>query len=262
MFNGDKVEVVGDFRWFDHLVEYAAVSDKGKVRRGNEDSFLIIDSEAFFCVADGAGGHENGAKASQLTVQGMEKYLTKSIDINDATVPLYKMDGMHLTTEAITYVNQVVFRESQGKMMASTIVACQLYQQKLLLEYVGDSRCYLLRKKQLKQLTEDHSVVNDLFRNGKITREEMKNHKYRNVITRAIGSEENVAIDSDWIEYQTDDTFLLCSDGLSSYISENEISASIEKYDTPLKVAEDLILSANNAGGGDNITVIVITFSE
>ncbi len=260
METNDTVEKTGSINWFDYTVHYAAISDRGRVRKANEDAFLILEEEVYFGVADGAGGHENGARASFLTVQGIETYLKKTIDGSDDTVPIDTVDALSLTAQAIHSANHKVFRESNGGNMASTIVGCQLHQDKLLLEHVGDSRCYLYRNKQLKQLTEDHSFVNDLFRSGKIDREDMKTHKFRNVITRAIGVSKEVVVDSQWVDCMGEDIFLLCSDGLTGFVSDEYIAAALSVSQPLHIIAKKLVAQANQAGGRDNITVILLKF--
>lgn len=254
----DSRKKKGQINWFGYSIDYAVTSDKGKVRKVNEDSFIVLKDEGYFGIADGAGGHENGARASRLTVTGIEKYLKKSTDSVDETVPLDSPDEFRFGDTAISYVNNLVYRESAGRHMASTIVACQLFRGKLLVEHVGDSRCYLFRNKKLSLLTEDHSVVNELYRDGKISLEERKTHKYRNVITRAIGVAEKVEVDSTWVEFQNEDLFLLCSDGLSSYVDDETIKQSLATKQSVNSIADNLVNLANNAGGRDNITVMIV----
>jgi serine/threonine protein phosphatase PrpC len=253
----------GNFHWFTYQIKYAGLSDKGLMRHSNQDAFLIIQSEAFFAIADGAGGHENGARASQLTLEGVGKYLRKEIDISgDTTRPIDAGDDKDVVKNAISYANRLVYKISGNGNMASTIVSCQLHRNQLLLEHVGDSRCYLFRCGTLQQLTEDHSLVNDLFQKGKISRDEMTTHKHRNVITRAIGVTPDVQIDSKWIDFQDGDIFLLCSDGLSSYVSKEQITQSLENGGDLIKMAETLVAQANQKGGQDNITVVLFSFSH
>lgn len=260
--NNDSRKKIGQFNWFDYSVDYAVISDKGQVRKVNEDSFIVLENEGYFGIADGAGGHENGARASMLTVTGIEKYLKKSTDPVDDTVPLDTSDDFRFGDTAISYVNNIVFRESSGRHMASTIVACQLFREKLLVEHVGDSRCYLYRNKNLSLLTEDHSVVNDLYRDGKISLEEIKTHKYRNVITRAIGVAENVEVESKWVGYQNEDLFLLCSDGLSSFVDDETMAHFLAANQSVKSIADNLVNLANKAGGRDNITVMILKIEE
>ncbi len=254
----DVTEKSGMIDWFEYTIHYAAISDRGRVRKVNEDSFLVLEEEMYFAVADGAGGHENGARASFLTVREIEAWLKKKpIDSSEDTVPLDTIEDLSLTTQAIYSANRTVFNENNGGNMASTLVGCQLYRDKLLLEHVGDSRCYLYRNKELKQLTEDHSFVNDLFRSGKIDREAMKTHKYRNVITRAIGIAGEVAVESQWVDFKGEDTFLFCSDGLTGFVSDETIAENLSSSLSLHVIAENLVGLANEAGGRDNITVIL-----
>ena len=260
MKTSDTVETIGSFDWFDSTIHYAAISDRGRVRKVNEDSFLVLEEEAYFAVADGAGGHENGARASFLTASEIETYLKKPTGVSDDTVPLDTVKELALTTRAIHSANRTIFKENDGGKMASTIVGCQLNHEKLLLEHVGDSRCYLYRNKQLKQLTEDHSFVNDLFRSGKIDREDMKTHKFRNVITRAIGVSNEVVVDSQWVDFLREDIFLLCSDGLTGFVSDEHIATALSGSQPLHIIAKKLVAQANQAGGRDNITVILFKF--
>ncbi|MEN8191160.1 MAG: Stp1/IreP family PP2C-type Ser/Thr phosphatase [Thermodesulfobacteriota bacterium] len=262
MKSNETCRQAGLLRWFDFDIRYAATSDKGRVRKGNEDSFLIMEEEAFFGVADGAGGHENGARASGLTVESIAKYLRREIPVSNDTVPIESSENLHLTTEAIHYANTMVNHEKQGSQMASTIVGCQLHRQRLLLEHVGDSRCYLQRHGELSLLTEDHSFVNDLFRDGKITKEEMSTHKYRNVITRAIGVADKVNVDSRWVDFEDGDFFLLCSDGLTGFVDDARIQEIISQNSDIENTVERLVDQANQAGGRDNITALLLSFQH
>lgn len=260
--NNSRRKKSGQFNWFDYSVVYSVISDKGQVRKVNEDSFIVLEEEGYFAIADGAGGHKNGARASMLTVTGIEKYLKKSTDSVDETLPLNNQEDFRFGDTAISYVNNIIFQENNGGHMASTIVGCQLFREKLLIEHVGDSRCYLFRNKKLSLLTEDHSVVNELYRNGKIRKEELKSHKFRNVITRAIGVTEKVEVDSRWENYHLGDVFMLCSDGLSNFVDEKEMIRALDEGKSVDSITEKLVSHANQSGGRDNITVMILKINK
>jgi protein phosphatase len=251
-------------------LQYAAATNQGLVRKHNEDNLLVLANLPVFCVADGAGGHSDGGLASQLTLQKVKFFFSPHAPLNaDDTVPLpeetmslpsYQGSATETLIEsAIIYANTVVHNEAQGQQMASTIVACHFEETKLHIAHVGDSRVYLFQDNELQQLTEDHSLVNMLYKQGEITKDEMRTHPKRNVITRAVGIEANVEVSVSSTGYQAGGCYLLCSDGLTSMVMDTEICNIMEQdKDSLTNTCNALIEKANSYGGKDNITVILI----
>ena len=253
-------------KWSEVEIEYAVGTDRGRARKSNEDAYLAFTDEALFCVADGAGGHSNGAMASSLTLDTIKSFLSRRVISSQATTvpldtPLAQIkDGEdNSVSKAAQYANSVVYGEDGQTNMVSTLVCCHLQHSSAHITHVGDSRCYMFRDNTLKQLTEDHSLVWQLYRDGSITEEELRNHPRRNIITRAVGVDKEIQPDYSRIEFKLGDVFLLCSDGLTSMLSDAEIAKSLAgDYLSLRDVVESLIDQANLAGGKDNITVALL----
>jgi len=229
-------------------MHYAAVSHKGQVRKINEDDFLILPEFATFCVADGMGGHNAGDVASKLTLDSISVYYKDKRETGSLL-------------EAIHFANRNVHDRAQGQTMGSTIVIGQCSGTSMQLAHVGDSRSYLWRDRQIKQLTLDHSLVTELFIKGEINREEMRTHPRRNVITQAIGPYETVKPDIQQFELKSGDMFLFCSDGLTTMLDDSQIAQTILSKRELSDIAEMLVWKANDAGGHDNITVLLVAIT-
>jgi serine/threonine protein phosphatase PrpC len=231
-------------------LECGSATDVGRVRTVNEDRFLVADS--LFAVADGLGGHQAGEVASKTAVE------TLGSSFNEHTV-----DGL---VDAVLKANHAVWQlardnpDLQG--MATTMTAVALVdeddEERLALVNVGDSRAYLLQRGELEQLTEDHSLVEQLVREGRLTSEEAAIHPQRSIITRALGLDPDVEVDS-WqlIPYQGD-RLLLCSDGLTNEVTDDDIASTLRRVTDPGAAAQDLVEQARAHGGNDNITVVVV----
>lgn len=232
-------------------LEHFGITDAGKVRENNEDSLLVAsgEDETLFAVADGIGGFEAGEVASRLAVGVLEK-----IEPNDS------FDG------AVKEANRRIRAASKGDEtlagMGTTVVAIRFggTRQKPVAEvaHVGDSRAYLLRDGELKPVTEDHSLVAELVKSGDLTRAEAAEHPQKNLITRALGAEESITTDTSTMTVKADDRFLLCSDGLSDMVKEARIKEVLADERDPEPAARRLLSDALEAGGSDNITIVVI----
>jgi len=226
------------------LVEVAHLSDTGRVRLHNEDR--SIATARILAVADGMGGAKAGEVAAQVAVDSLSGLTA----VDSETV-----------RRAIERANRAIRRmasEDPDKSgMGTTMTAALLRDGQLDVIHVGDSRAYLWREGRLSQVTEDHSVVGELVRRGSITAEEAEVHPHRNVITRALGAEAEVQADTVSTGLHDGDVVLLCSDGLSSYVSEADIAAALEGADTLADAARALVAKANAAGGVDNVTVVL-----
>lgn len=225
----------------------AGRTDRGRVRELNEDTFGYHDN--LFVVADGMGGHQAGEVASAIAVETILKA--------DLTGDL--KTAMQKTMAA---ANQAILKEAgQDKDlsgMGTTVAVLYVDGERAYVTNVGDSRVYYLSGSNLKQITHDHSLVYELVKSGEITIEEAKTHPQRNILTRALGSNEMLETEISEIEVAIGDKFLLCSDGLTNSIPEDLIKELMSKEEDPETIVDQLIDSANELGGADNITVILV----
>jgi PPM family protein phosphatase len=240
-------------------------SDPGKKRKNNEDSFLRDDGLALYAVADGIGGHEGGEVASRMAVDTLKEVMPGLLKGKDVTPPF----SLSLDVEprisalryAITLSNQKILHAATTNPlltgMGTTITAVLLCHGTAFIAHVGDSRAYLLRSGQCDQITNDHSFVAEQIRAGKLTAEQAKTSTYRHIITRAVGIDREVAVDHSTIAVKANDTILLCTDGLTEMVDDGEI-CTILGGSAPDAAAENLIRRANEQGGVDNITAVVL----
>jgi protein phosphatase len=240
-----------------------AMTDVGKVRAVNEDDFTVEKSLGLFMVADGLGGQNAGEVASKMAVETIKSHL------NDEKNPLVgefkeefsqdtnrMLNGIRLTNSAIYEAGQ---RNSEQRGMGTTISSVFINGDVMSLAHVGDSRIYRIRKERLERLTMDHSVVEDQLKQGLITKQEAAESKYKNVITRALGAQETIEVDADEQVLLDRDRILLCTDGLTDMVDDEEILRMILRNgDDPQRACEELVDVANSKGGMDNISVILL----
>jgi PPM family protein phosphatase len=230
-------------------VDVGYATDIGKVRHGNEDSYLV--DPPLFAVADGMGGHRGGDVASQLALETVEQLFHK---------------GKTTLAEQIREANRAVFDRSRHDRkvtgMGTTLTAALVDDDAVRLAHVGDSRAYLWRAGALRLLTDDHTLVARMVRAGEITEAEAETHPHRNVLTRALGTEPTVRVDEDQVALLDGDRLLLCSDGLTGMATEDQIQAILGSTASPQDAADRLVIAANRAGGVDNITVVVLEFHD
>ena len=241
---------------------YSAISDKGRIRKENEDDFLVMEKSLLFCVADGMGGQEAGRLASRLALESIAKCMNFINDSAEATIPYgltKEMLEKPLLAAITEFANYQVNKKSAGRTMGSTLVAAQFTDNVFNIAHVGDSRLYLWRGDRLSQVTEDHSLVFELYKMGKISRKEMATHQMRNVITRAIGTNSSVEPALDHVAVQAGDIYLLCSDGLTTMVDDDNMSLLFQQERDISLLAQRFINQANEAGGRDNITVLLIS---
>ncbi len=249
-------------------IEVAGNTHVGMKRNHNEDSYLLLPEQQLFCVADGMGGHSAGEVASRIAVDELAEFFRMTALDHDATWP-YKMDKEKSYDEnrlatAIKLANRRIFERQVSDVkyrgMGTTIASVHFTGTAAVVGHVGDSRVYLFRKGQLLQVTEDHSLVNDYKKQRKLSKEELESfqEKYKNVIIRALGMKDTVQVDLGRVEPQDGDIFLLCSDGLSTMLSDEEIQATLINQGHDLqKAVQQLIDFANAAGGTDNVTCVL-----
>jgi protein phosphatase len=233
----------------------AAVSDRGRKRPSNEDAFGFSAEHGVYVVCDGMGGAAAGEIASSLAVEEMMRRLSAPAGSELAPMP-------QVAEDAICAANQAIFSRAQRNHklsgMGTTMVGLVVVESRVWVLNVGDSRCYRLRSRSLRQLTMDHSLVEEQVRLGRMTRPEALRSPLRNVITRALGTQNKVTPDIFELEAEPGDLFMLCSDGLTRELSDPLIE-SLLGVDLPLdKLCSRLVTAANKAGGHDNITCLLV----
>ncbi|MBO0959160.1 Stp1/IreP family PP2C-type Ser/Thr phosphatase [Neobacillus sp. MM2021_6] len=238
-------------------------TDQGRVRQNNEDSggtFVNKDGYRLAIVADGMGGHRAGDVASKMSVTHLQESWEQTEGIITAD------DAEKWLRTQIFEVNQLVFDHANNNVecdgMGTTIEAVIATNHFATIAHVGDSRCYIFNDSGFQQLTEDHTLVNELVRTGQITKEDAEHHPRKNVILRAIGTEQDVKIDTKTIIFEEGDILLLCSDGLSNKVKEEQMISILQSEDSLEQKALSLINGANENGGEDNITLIILEFDD
>ena len=246
-------------------VRFAGATNIGRKRDHNEDSISLPEGERLAIVADGMGGHASGEVASRLAVELMCDHFAETAKQQTLTWP-YKVDR-----DLRTHVNRMITsimlanleiwersqRESRFKGMGTTCVALYFLDDALIVGHVGDSRCYRQRGTELTQLTEDHSLINDYIRMKRVTPEEAENWPHKNVIVRALGMKESVQVDIHTEKPHIGDTYVLCSDGLTGMIKDDQIQHIIMAEKDLDRAVDRLIQAANEEGGVDNISVVL-----
>ncbi len=250
-------------------MEFGARSDTGRVRENNEDSFGLAPELNLFVLSDGMGGLESGERASRLAVETVIAHC-RDVETNPALAVFGgRIEGVsevsNRLASAVRLANQEIYHAAQelgGRGgMGATIVAARCMDDRVCLAHVGDSRAYLLRKGQFDQLTEDHSFVAEQVRRGILTAEQAGRSKMQNVLTRALGVDPRVEVDVTEELLVEDDTYLLCSDGLFRELSESQIAEVLAESGGAQESADRLVDLSNRAGGGDNITAIVLRYA-
>ncbi|HBE09185.1 MAG TPA: Stp1/IreP family PP2C-type Ser/Thr phosphatase [Lachnospiraceae bacterium] len=235
-------------------------TDTGIKRDNNQDSIFLSDSPVgplpnLYIVADGMGGHAAGDFASQYAIRLVVDFVKKSTIENP----------LSLMKRAFIYASNEVYKEAEKDKykngMGTTMVAAVLMGKELYVGNIGDSRLYVVGN-DIKQITMDHSLVEELIRNGQLDRNKGRNHPEKNIITRAMGSRDEVMPDFFQVTLEDNDKVMLCSDGLTNMVEDDEIRDIIGEDDDPRRMVDSLISRANYYGGNDNISVIVISASE
>ena len=252
-------------------IRYAGSTHVGMKRTHNEDNFFLLAEENLYIVADGMGGHSSGEVASQIAVETLANFFVDTGRDPEGTWPFKEdraqaYDANRLVT-GVKLANRRIYETAQSeeglKGMGTTIVGLLVGQSHSYISHVGDSRGYVLGDGYIRQLTEDHSLLNDYLKVHPLTPEEIENFPHKNVIVRALGMKESVAVDVMRVEPKSGETYLICSDGLSGMLSDQEILELVSDAGGNLeKGCETLIARANAAGGDDNVTVVLISFSE
>jgi serine/threonine protein phosphatase PrpC len=233
-------------------IQVGAASDIGRVRERNEDAYLV--HEPLFAVADGMGGHRGGNVASLLTIETLESFRMPEQGAAKALVEDIKKANLRVMERGESD------RDLRG--MGTTITAMVAEDAKAHVAHVGDSRAYLFRSGTLLQLTEDHTLVQRMVREGKISQEEAGHHPQRSILTRALGVEDGIDVDELTLDLHAGDRIVLCTDGLTSMVEDESILQILQEERDPQAAADRMVHEANDAGGEDNITVIVMDFQE
>lgn len=240
------------------------ISHIGLVRKANEDSFYCQETyeygKPYLCiVADGMGGHNAGEVASKMAVSEIRSFIEKEIS---NTVLLGLEDCKKLVKDALLFANESVYNNSIKNKecigMGTTLTLALILENNLIIGHVGDSRMYVIKDNSISKVTEDHSYVAELIKNGTIKPEEANHHPQRNLITRALGTSRNLEVDIRNITINNGDFILICTDGLSNMLSDNEILSTVISAKELNSICDELISKANLNGGLDNVTVIVI----
>jgi serine/threonine protein phosphatase PrpC len=252
-------------------IEAGACTDTGRVRKINEDSFAVAEEISLFVLSDGMGGHASGEVASRLTVDSILAHCRAAEENPSLELSGYRIPGVteasNRLASAIRLANLTVYEaalkhvrapDSKRTGMGATVVAAQFVEGRATVAHVGDSRAYRLRGDTFKQLTEDHSFIAEQVRRGMLTEQEARRSNLQNVLVRALGVETEVLVDVREEIVLEDDTFLLCSDGLTRELSDTQIAAVLKDADGADNAAACLVDLANQAGGGDNITAVVL----
>src|SRR3954471_4096987 len=225
-------------------------TDQGQVRDSNEDGYVVDRRLQLFAIADGMGGHRAGEVASATALEALRASVASGTGLGDA----------------ITSANAAVFSKATDDEslsgMGTTLTALVPDGDRVLVGHVGDSRAYLLRDGELRQLTTDHSLVQEFIREGRLTEEQAAVHPQRSIITRALGVEPDVEVDVYPVPLHAGDRILLCSDGLSTMLRSDDIAGLLRRESDPTRAANLLVDAANAAGGEDNITTIVVDVED
>jgi PPM family protein phosphatase len=250
----------------DMEVSAIGLTHVGRQRQHNEDAFLVEKDARLFLVADGMGGHAAGEIASRIAVDSISEFILHTKE-DDGTWPHAYDEHFTRTTNRLmaavrlanTRVLEAMRKDARLRGMGTTIVACMADDEKMSVAHVGDSRAYLIREGQLSRITNDHSWVFEQVQAGMLTEAEAEKHPLRNVITRALGGALQVTPDASEIASKPGDVYLLCSDGLTGMVPEDEIQRIVTaNRDDLSKACQQLIDAANERGGLDNVTAVLV----
>jgi serine/threonine protein phosphatase PrpC len=250
-------------------VSSEALTDVGRKRKGNEDAHTVNPEQNLYVVADGMGGHAAGEVASRIAVEAIEEFVTLTAGNEEITWPFgldetISYDGNRLKT-AIRHANGKVLeatrKSTELEGMATTVAAVLVDADVANLAHVGDSRIYRWNGGEMTLLTSDHSWVNEQIQTGVISPEQARSHPLRNVVTRALGGRADLLVDVQALTMKSGDVLLLCSDGLTTMIPDDDIAAILDRSQGDIaRAARELVDEANDRGGEDNITVVLLKY--
>jgi PPM family protein phosphatase len=234
------------------IIEQTGRTDVGRQRTANEDSLVV--RPPMFAVADGMGGAKAGEVASALAVEAVKNARDSNEPVEEQLAAIVRSANRRIYDLAVA--------DESRRGMGTTLTLVKVHDEEVSIAHVGDSRAYRMRDSELSQLTRDHSLVAELERSGQITAEAAEHHPQRSIITRALGPEPDVEVDTYTLSGRDGDLFLICSDGLTSMISDDEVTSILRSSASLDDAAEALVLAANQSGGKDNITVILFRLGE
>ncbi len=248
-------------------IQFAVLSDVGRVRQNNEDTCLAETALGIFAVADVMGGHASGEVASRMAMDTLRKFLVQAKDDADATLringPPDSASPKDLLAQGVRLANHKIYQASQERSeyrgMGTTLVAVYFPSRSAVLANVGDSRLYQIRSGAIEQMTEDHSLVWEQYKQGLLPKEALSSAPHKNIVTRALGIHPTVEVDLRELSLQSGDILLFCTDGLSDLVEDHEMLGVV--METPENLdgaARKLVDLANSRGGKDNITVLFI----
>lgn len=250
-------------------LEFGACTDVGRVRENNEDTFRVASEIALFVLSDGMGGQSSGEVASRLATDTViahchEAHANPSLPLVGNALEGASEEGNRLAS-AIRLANSAVYAASQEdptlRGMGATLVAVMISDERASVAHAGDSRVYRLRNGVLERLTQDHSFIEEQMRRGLMTQQEASGSTLQNVLMRAVGVEAEIEVELNEELFAEEDVLLLCSDGLTKELSDTQIASVLTSAEDPEMAAEQLVDLANQAGGSDNITVVVLRHS-
>lgn len=240
-------------------LDAVGITDVGRVRSRNEDAYAVVEDEHLAVVADGMGGHGNGDIASRIAVAAVqEKYLEAKEESGDDEFAVAER-----LQSAFTYAHEKIRQAGEEdnslRGMGTTLIAAVVEDHSAVIGHVGDSRAYALRGSTLTPLTEDHSWVREQIAAGHLSVDQAREHPFKSVVTRALGGDHAVKVDLRRVRLQDGDVLLLCSDGLTTMLTDEEIAELLNQGGTLDEMSRRLVDAANELGGADNITVVMLT---
>ncbi len=234
---------------------FAGLTDTGIVRTVNQDSYYMDESQGrFFIVADGMGGHAGGQEASRIATKRIQEHLDENWDNLDIPSEVLLKDAIDKANEGILEDQS---NNPERRDMGTTVVVT-IFRDRPLCAHVGDSRLYRWRDSKLEQVTDDHTWVSLALRSGEISKEQAKVHPWRHVLSQCLGRKDLYNIELQELEVQAGDQLLMCSDGLTEEVSDEEIQNCLSQSEDYKQAVEKLIIAAKEAGGSDNITVVIV----
>ncbi|WP_027963142.1 Stp1/IreP family PP2C-type Ser/Thr phosphatase [Halalkalibacillus halophilus] len=238
-------------------------TDQGKVRKANEDYGGVFHNQSnqlLAVVADGMGGHNSGDVASKLAVEGLQQMWENSTSFTDVILAKEWLEN------AFAKVNETILTYSKNNQecsgMGTTLLAMIVIDRFVVVSHIGDSRLYYITDETIEQITEDHSFVNELVLQGQITKEEAEEHPRKNILTRAIGTDQTIKVDTTTFVWQTGAVCVLCTDGLTNKLSDSDLLSTYQNFETDEEKVQNLLYQANHRGGEDNITVALVNFAS
>lgn len=247
-----------------YRVSAFGLTDIGLVRQNNEDYWAELPELGFYALADGMGGHRAGEVASKLAIETLCEVIQNAFATDSDELSYEEAHGVMQL--AIEHTNRVVYEKGQSnpdfKGMGTTLCCLQFHRKGLIYAHVGDSRIYRLRKGRLEQITRDHSLLREMIEMGQINENQAEEFVYKNIITRAVGTESELEPSVHMADMQNHDIYLMCSDGLSDMLSVNEMEKILTKYETIEEAGTKLVKTAKEKGGYDNVTVVLMQVSK